>query len=334
MASTLITQGITVEGEISSDEEVVIQGTVRGKLSAKDAVAIPSANRHPQYRQGLAWASTAMLFSGNVERAAFFIDEAFAIREPNDQLDDVFVHATAATIAMFQGDLERSLAEAARVSDIARAFGDDNALNQACINLASAYAFQGDIGASMVAAREAEAAARRSGSISGLAQALINYGWAAREADPEQALAALEEGREASARVGNPMALGFAYANAAILHARGQDLPAAQANARHGIDAALRRGDRQQLCHVFLFVALALVAAGRSDTAGVLAGAARSMMPTVVDLSPDARSLREQLLRLLGEAELDRLAARGAAMDDAAVIEFAFSAIDEAFGAG
>jgi cytoskeletal protein CcmA (bactofilin family) len=40
MASTVIGAGITVEGEISTDEDVVVAGTVRGKVSAKEGVTI------------------------------------------------------------------------------------------------------------------------------------------------------------------------------------------------------------------------------------------------------------------------------------------------------
>lgn len=40
MASTVIGAGITIEGEITSDEDVVVQGTVRGKLSAKESVTV------------------------------------------------------------------------------------------------------------------------------------------------------------------------------------------------------------------------------------------------------------------------------------------------------
>lgn len=42
MANTVIARGITIEGEVSSDDEVVVQGTLRGKLSSKDAVSIES----------------------------------------------------------------------------------------------------------------------------------------------------------------------------------------------------------------------------------------------------------------------------------------------------
>src|SRR5688572_1521608 len=40
MATTVIGAGITVDGEITSDEDVIVQGTLRGKLVAKDAVSV------------------------------------------------------------------------------------------------------------------------------------------------------------------------------------------------------------------------------------------------------------------------------------------------------
>ncbi len=40
MASTVIGAGITIEGEIATDDDVVVQGTVRGKVNAKEAVTI------------------------------------------------------------------------------------------------------------------------------------------------------------------------------------------------------------------------------------------------------------------------------------------------------
>jgi cytoskeletal protein CcmA (bactofilin family) len=40
MASTVIGAGITIEGEISSDEELVVQGTIRGKLDSREGVTV------------------------------------------------------------------------------------------------------------------------------------------------------------------------------------------------------------------------------------------------------------------------------------------------------
>jgi len=42
MANTVIAHGITIEGELTSDEDVVIQGTLRGKLVSKDTVNVES----------------------------------------------------------------------------------------------------------------------------------------------------------------------------------------------------------------------------------------------------------------------------------------------------
>ncbi len=42
MAGTIIGHGITIEGEITSDEEVVVAGTLRGKLSVDGSVTIDS----------------------------------------------------------------------------------------------------------------------------------------------------------------------------------------------------------------------------------------------------------------------------------------------------
>jgi cytoskeletal protein CcmA (bactofilin family) len=42
MAGTIIGEGLTVEGEFSSDEEVVVHGTVRGTVSSGDSVSVGS----------------------------------------------------------------------------------------------------------------------------------------------------------------------------------------------------------------------------------------------------------------------------------------------------
>ena len=40
MASTTIGAGITIEGEVTSDEDVLVQGTLRGKLTARDGATV------------------------------------------------------------------------------------------------------------------------------------------------------------------------------------------------------------------------------------------------------------------------------------------------------
>ena len=40
MAGTVISEGLTIEGDLTSDEEIVVNGSVRGKLTTSDSVAI------------------------------------------------------------------------------------------------------------------------------------------------------------------------------------------------------------------------------------------------------------------------------------------------------
>lgn len=42
MAGTVIGEGLSIEGDLSSDEEVVVHGTVRGKLTTSDQVSVGS----------------------------------------------------------------------------------------------------------------------------------------------------------------------------------------------------------------------------------------------------------------------------------------------------
>jgi cytoskeletal protein CcmA (bactofilin family) len=42
MAGTVIGEGLTVEGDLAAEEEVVVNGAVRGKLTTTDAVSVGS----------------------------------------------------------------------------------------------------------------------------------------------------------------------------------------------------------------------------------------------------------------------------------------------------
>ena len=40
MAGTVIGEGLSIEGDLTSDEEVVVRGNLRGKVTSSDAVSI------------------------------------------------------------------------------------------------------------------------------------------------------------------------------------------------------------------------------------------------------------------------------------------------------
>jgi cytoskeletal protein CcmA (bactofilin family) len=44
MAGTVIGEGLSIEGDLSSEEEIVIQGNVRGKVTTTDAVSVGSSS--------------------------------------------------------------------------------------------------------------------------------------------------------------------------------------------------------------------------------------------------------------------------------------------------
>ena len=43
MAGSVISEGLSIEGEVVSEEEIVVQGSMRGKLTTTDAVLIGSS---------------------------------------------------------------------------------------------------------------------------------------------------------------------------------------------------------------------------------------------------------------------------------------------------
>jgi cytoskeletal protein CcmA (bactofilin family) len=43
MANTIIGSGIVIDGEISGDEDLVIQGTVKGKIALKESLFVESS---------------------------------------------------------------------------------------------------------------------------------------------------------------------------------------------------------------------------------------------------------------------------------------------------
>ena len=42
MAGTVIGEGLSIEGELTGDDEVVVHGTVRGTLTTTDAISVGS----------------------------------------------------------------------------------------------------------------------------------------------------------------------------------------------------------------------------------------------------------------------------------------------------
>jgi tetratricopeptide (TPR) repeat protein len=261
-------------------------------------------------------------------------DEALAANARLGNPEDPRLHAVRGVAALQQGDMEQALLRLGIATQLAREDGDDYLLNIVLVAQSGILGFLGDVEQSSRDAEEATAAARRCGTTSGLAQALVNYGWILRDSEPARALAALDEAAQLAARVGTPMALAFAYANMAVLRARQGDHAGAGNGVRQAIAAARRRADRPQLGHVLIYSALTLLAAEATTPAAILAGAARSMLGIVFDVSPDGKLLLTILHGVLDERRVEELGAQGQAMDDDAAVAFALAAVAAAFEPG
>jgi cytoskeletal protein CcmA (bactofilin family) len=61
MAGSIIGEGMTIEGDFSTDDEVIVRGTVRGKLSGKDGVVVEAQGQVEADIQG-----GPMSIAGNV----------------------------------------------------------------------------------------------------------------------------------------------------------------------------------------------------------------------------------------------------------------------------
>ena len=299
---------------------------------AEAIITLPGAEDHRLYPRALVYAMFAASLAGQPERMTNRAEDALAANIRLGLPDDPGIHGPLGMVAMVRGDVDEAQHQFGIAVELARAAGDDYWLNISLIGYAAVFGMRGDVEQGAQFAQEAAAAARRCGMVSGLAQALVSYGWITRATAPGPALAALDEAAELAARVGTPMALAFAHANAAVLHAQLGDRNAARADARQAIAAAQRRGDRPQLGNVMIFTALALVAADALQPAAILAGAARPMVGTFFDVLPDAQLLSTNLLSALGEDQVEVLRAQGDAMDDDTAVAFALTALDDACG--
>ena len=232
---------------------------------AEAIITLPGVEDHRLYPRALVYAMFAANLAGQPERMTNLAEDALAANTRLGLPDYPGIHGPLGMVAMVRGDVDEAQHQFGLAVELAGAAGDDYWLNISLIGYAAVFGMRGDVEQGAQFAQEAAAAARRCGMVSGLAQALVSYGWITRATAPGPALDALNEAAQLAARVGTPMALAFAHANAAILHAQLGDHDSARADARQAIAAAQRRGDRPQLGNVMIFTALALVAADRVE---------------------------------------------------------------------
>jgi cytoskeletal protein CcmA (bactofilin family) len=101
MAGTLIGPGLSIDGEVRSEDEVVVQGTVRGMLTSSDAISIAAGGIVEADIQAAAL-SVAGSLTGNVT-----VNERVDIQAGGRLIGDVKAsRLTIADGASFKGNVD------------------------------------------------------------------------------------------------------------------------------------------------------------------------------------------------------------------------------------
>jgi predicted ATPase/class 3 adenylate cyclase len=231
------------------------------------------------------------------------------------------------TIAMFSGEFTRAVELASEWVAAARASGDDYQTVQGLTFLAAVRSGAGDVAAAVRASEEAVAEGRRLGNPSSLSWALGSHGIQLLFADElARATSILEEavavGVEAGNQQGVASSLG-AFAQVLVLQGEHRAGLAAMldATAEH-----VRIGDHFVLHVSFNSMATVFTILRDYEAAAIMHGAADALS-TARTLAPGVDERRLESVRTsskaLGKDRYDELHARGMAMRDDEVLEYA-----------
>jgi len=320
-----------------------------------DAVLrLPGAADHPLYPLGLASAALDAAFRGDLTRSEAACEEALASagRLGWDSDVDVLVSWACCLEAIAIGAWDEAAAHAEHTVELA----DSGQTEYLVVDIQTAAAFAhimaGNPEAAARRASEALDLARRASAPLSIAQSLTALAGALADHEPQRARALLAESLGMQATLESQRAYDTTFAT--LIASRLADWPLVLTLAPGAIRGLHWAGDRPYLSAIFNVVARAL-ASDQPDSAAVLQGAARRLIPSAARAARGARvaaanatqpaggaassasflaELRRQttaaLRDALGETRLHQLRAEGEAMDDDHVVAYALEAISRA----
>ena len=320
-----------------------------------DAVLrLPGATDHPLYPFGLAAAADEAAFRGDLTRSEALCEEALASarRLGSDPDVDVLVSAARGVQAIAIGAWDDAAAETEHTVELARSGRNDDHVIDLLTGASFAHTMAGNPDAGARLASEALDLARRSGASAFIAHSLTALADALAEREPQRARELLTESLELRATF--EFQRWHDTTHAALTAARISDWPLVLKLAPDAIRRHHWVGERPYLSGIFNVVARAL-ASGQPESAAVLQGAARRLVPAPArsprgtgvagayatspaggapSSAPLLTKLRRQttaaLRNALGEAHLHQLRAEGEAMDDDHAVAYALDAIGRA----
>ncbi len=315
---------------------LMVTGIAPGWLStdwADIARSIPGASTYELFPLAVAFAAMGMVFRNELDRAAELVETAEAAQAELGT-GHLWVHAAIATLAYFQGDLERARQHAQAWVDLAEALNDPYEIAHGLTLLAPAS--MGDPRRAAQVAEQAVQVAHQIGVASALLYSLLAQAAIITEGDPERAQRSLQEAADVAASLGDRFGAASAITNqGAVALGRGDWLAALRVYAA-GIEQHLQLG--QPVAIELAGVAIAFVGLGRLETAAVIFGLVHELGAIHQLVGPPShdqvRSAEDAIAAALDPDRLTQLKARGAAMDLASALVYLRGEVDRVLADG
>ena len=276
----------------------------------------------------LAAAAWSAFFAGDLPLARRRAEDALRDPAAGDPLSLGMLRGVLAQTYLLTGQPERGASIAREARQEAAEQGIEILVGNLLATEAMAWTAAGDYAAARLPAMEAVEVARRVQNPALSAFAFCTAAVAIWPGDPQAALILIEDSLALTRAGACDPFLGIALMWAGVIRARTGDLPGALAALQEAMAQQHADGDRLLLGMTLRLAAVVLARLGEAEPAAVLSGAFSAHYPPSIDpLRKDERmeiGEAQSLARhALGEAAYSAALARGAAMDDDEVVEYA-----------
>jgi predicted ATPase/class 3 adenylate cyclase len=273
----------TEAGEVDLAFRLVMATNVNGlSLSqtalgwAEAACAMPRTADHPMLPDVLGWAAWSAVNRADMDRSRELIAEMHAAEQRLNAEPSALRLQGPTTLALFGGEIAKSIEHAERWVELARAAADDYQLVQGLTILGSAYLIE-DPELAVRTLEEAVDLGRSVGAPGILSWALSVLGTFLVETNRPEALSVLTEAAEYATLVGNAHAAAHALTMAASIHGGQGEHDVALRMAATACDEARRVGTRLGIGGALFATATSLSDLGDHESAVMLAAFATAI---------------------------------------------------------
>jgi predicted ATPase len=295
---------------------------------AETASAIPGAAELPRFAEVAAWAAFGATMAGDFARAEDRVSAAE--RALGSSAAPPSVLRARGVLALFRGELERSLDSAEAWVEVGRASGDRHELADALVMRGGAVVATDPEGA-VTTLEEAVRTARDAGLLSSLPVALSFLANLLPSDQSERRLALYDETAAVAVQLGDRISLAMAKLGRGIVAFERGEWGTALRAAVETADSSLDVGDNGNVQMSFYLGGGALCRLGHHEPAAVLTGKAEAVWepwrftPEGVEA---VASTNAALIEALGEERLAALKERGAALGITEAIAYLHDAAD------